>query len=252
MILEYHRPETIERALELLARPDPNTVPLGGGSVINAPSEQDYDVVDLQLLNLHKITKKGNTLQIGATASLQTLLDNPHLPTTLADAIRHEAAYNIRQVATVAGALVSADGRSPLATAFLALDTRLIFLPEDEIVSYGDLLPLRAERLLKRLITHITIPLQTNLTYQYVARSPADLPIVCVAMAQWPSGRTRLVLGGYGTAPVLAMDGGQTDGLIPAVENAFSHAQDEWASAEYRLDIAKTLVKRCLNQVSIT
>ena len=252
MILEYHRPETIERAMELLARPNPNTVPLGGGSVINAPSEQDYDVVDLQLLNLHKITKKGNTLQIGATASLQTLLDNPHLPTALADTIKHEASYNIRQVATVAGALVSADGRSPFAAACLALDAKLTFLPEDEIVSYGDLLPLRAERLPKRLITQINIPLQTKLTYRYVARSPADLPIVCVALAKWSSGRVRLVLGGYGTTPVLAMDGGQTDGLIPAVENAFSHAQDEWASAEYRLDIAKTLVKRCLNQISIT
>ena len=252
MILEYHRPETIERALELLARPSPNTLPLGGGSVLNAPSEQDYDVIDLQLLNLHKISKKGSTLQIGATASLQTMLDNPHLPTALGDAIQHEAAYNIRQVATVAGALVSADGRSPLAAAFLALDAKLTFLPEDEIISYGDLLPLRAERLPKRLITQITIPLQTNLIYEYVARSPADLPIVCVALAQWSSGRTRLVLGGYGIAPVLAMDGGQTDGLIPAVDNAFSHAVDEWASAEYRLDIAKTLVKRSLDQITVT
>ncbi|MDH3944499.1 MAG: FAD binding domain-containing protein [Anaerolineae bacterium] len=250
MILEYHRPETLDQALELLSRDNPRTLPLGGGTVLNSPSSEEYDVVDLQLLKLNKISKKGNLLQLGATATLQSLYDNTHIPTALADAVHHEAAYNLRHMATIAGSLVSADGRSPLSAAFLALDAQLTILPENEKIGYGDLLPLRADRLPKRLITQISIPLQAKLAYHYVARSPADLPIVCVALAQWPSGRTRLSLGGFGYAPSLAFDGKGVDGLNPGVENAFSHAQDEWASAEYRLDAAKTLAQRCLKHIA--
>ena len=246
MILDYHRPENIEQALELLARNKPDTRPMGGGSVLNAPSDNEYDVVDLQLLNLNKITKKGNSLEIGATVTLQSLLDNENIPTALADAIKHEATRNLRQVATIAGALVSADGRSPFATVMLAMDAQLIILPKEEKISYGELLPLRADKLLGQLISRITIPLKAKLAYQYVARSPADLPIVCVALTQWSSDRTRLVLGGYGHLPILAMDGKGTDGLIPSIENAFSHAGDQWASSEYRLDVTQTLVKRCM------
>lgn len=252
MIREYHRPETIEQALKLLARPTPHTLPLGGGTLLNAPSPDQFDVVDLQLLNLDRISKRGNTLVVGATATLQTLLENTHIHPSLQQAIRHEASRNLRQVATAAGSLVAANGRSPFATACLALDAALILQPDDEKINYGDLLPLRNEQLYGRLITQISIPLQAKLAYQYVARSPADLPIVAVALAQWPSGRCRLVLGGYGDFPLLALDGKDAGGLVPAAENTFSHAGDEWASAEYRLEIANTLVQRSLKEITST
>jgi hypothetical protein len=57
------------------------------------------------------------------------------------------------------------------------------------------------------LIISISIPLNVKLSFEYVARTPADKPIVCAAVAQWNSGRTRLALGGYGKIPMLAMDG---------------------------------------------
>ena len=61
----------------------------------------------------------------------------------------------------------------------LALDAGLRLQPGDEQVGLGDLLPLRDERLAHRLITGVSIPLNARLAYDYVARSPADLPIVC-------------------------------------------------------------------------
>jgi CO/xanthine dehydrogenase FAD-binding subunit len=35
-----------------------------------------------------------------------------------------------------------------------------------------------------------------------------------------------------------------------AARNAFHEATDEWASAEYRMDVAATLAKRCLDEMS--
>jgi CO/xanthine dehydrogenase FAD-binding subunit len=70
-------------------------------------------------------------------------------------------------------------------------------------------------------------------------------------VARWASGRTRLALGGYGKIPTLAMDGTEADGIDSAARNAFHEANDEWASAEYRLDVAATLAKRCLDAVML-
>lgn len=246
MIQDYHRPKTIEAALDLLGRATPLTRPLGGGTILNAPSDEKIDVVDLQSLGLNKIEKKGNALMIGATATLQELLNTPDLLMALVDAIKHEATYNLRQTATVAGSLVAATGRSAFATTMLALDAQLMILPGEEKIGLGDLMPLRAEKLQGKLITEILIPSNLKLAYQYVSRSPADLPIVCVAVARWSSGRTRIVLGGFGSSPQLAVDGKDENDILPAIENAYMLAEDQWASAEYRVDVAKTLTKRCL------
>jgi putative selenate reductase FAD-binding subunit len=249
MITEYHRPDTLEEALRLLAREEVKTMPLGGGSVLNGPSPEQYAVVDLQALGLNRIEKKGNTLLVGATATLQALLDTPDLPAALYQAIQHEATYNLRQVATLAGALVSVGGRSPLATVLLALDAQVTLLPEVEQVGAGELLLTRRESLPGRLITQIALPLNLRLAYHYVARTPADLPLVCAAAARWTSGRVRLALGGYGEAPIVALDGPEAGGVAEAARSAYFNAGDQWASAEYRREAAATLAQRCLEEL---
>ncbi len=256
MITEYHRPQTLEEALRLLARP--NTCPLGGGTLLNRPSVERFSVVDLQALGLNKINKSGNNpsagsgqrLEIGATATLQALLDSEHIPPALQETIRMETTYNLRQVATVAGTLVSADGRSPFATVMLALDAKCtVFSNQYSVISLGDLLPYRTETLHGKLITKIVIPLNVKLSYESVARTPADRPIVCAALAQWPAGRTRLVIGGWGKSPTLALDGNDATGMEMAARNAAQDAADEWASADYRSEVAAVLAKRCLEEI---
>jgi len=268
MITNYFRPKTLDEALKLLAQPD--TVPLGGGTILNRASQENFAVVDLQALGLDKIHKAGNNLEIGATVTLQQLLESAHAPEALKQAIRLESALNIRNAATLAGTLVTCDGRSPFATVMLALDGKIEYsiLPfgydvdnsnipcghdvEYQISSIGEFLPFRlvANGMRPSLITKLTIPLNIKSAFEMVARSPADRPIVCAAVAQWASGRTRLALGGFGKAPLLALDGTESDGLEDAARSAFHEAADEWASAEYRADVAATLARRCLEQVT--
>lgn len=245
MITEYYRPQTLEEALRLIALPD--TFPLGGGTLLSKPGPAPIKVVDLQALGLNALNPKGNALEIGATATLQQLLEFPRLPKALKAAIKLEAPLNLRNAATVVGTLVAADGRSSFATALLALDAKLAFANlESEILNLGDFLPLRGENLRGKLVTRVEIPLNLKLAFETVARTPMDKPIVCAALAQWPSGRTRLALGGYGKAPFLAMDGTEAEGIETAAHNTFHEANDEWASAEYRMDMAATLAKRCI------
>jgi aerobic carbon-monoxide dehydrogenase medium subunit len=247
MITNYFRPQTLDEALKLLAQPE--TRPLGGGTWLNQPHDEKFAVVDLQALGLNKIHKVGNNLEIDACVTLQQLLEAAHCPLALTQAIRLESALNIRNATTIAGVLVTADGRSAFATAMLALDAKLTVSsgPKTEtvygLVEYATLYP-------RGLITKIVIPLNAKLAFESVARSPMDLPIVCAAVARWAAGRTRLALGGTGKAPTLAMDGTESEGIDSAAKNAFHEASDEWASAEYRMDVAATLAKRCLEAVT--
>lgn len=249
MIQEYYRPETLKEALALLSRDAPKTVPLGGGTVLNTPGEQPPAVVDLQALGWDGIEQKGREISIGATATLQQLLETGGIQPALAEAIRLEAALNLRQMGTVAGALVSGGGRSPYLTALLALDATLVWQPGNVTVPLGEFLPLRDGAWPGKLISEVRFSVQTKLAYAYSARSAADKPIVCAAAARWPSGRARIVLGGYGKTPLLVMDGEVNDGLLEAAEAAYLTAGDQWASAEYRSETAGVLVERCLNEL---
>jgi len=245
MITEYHRPETLDEALKILSQP--NTFPLGGGTLLSHSKTDSVEVVDLQSLGLNSLKKSGNNLEIGATATLQQLLEDVNCPEALKSALKLEAPLSLRNAATVAGTIVACDGRSTFVTSLLAMDAKLTILnPKSEIVNLGDFIPLRP----RGLITSITIPLNIKFAFDYVSRTPADKPIVCIALAQWQSGRTRLAVGGYGKAPRLAMDGTESEGIESAARNAFHESNDEWASAEYRSDVAATLAQRCLGTIS--
>ena len=250
MILEYFRPETLKETLSLLSRETPKTVPLGGGTVLNAPSDDDVAVVDLQALGWSGIEQKGRDLVAGATVSLQTLKDTDSIQPALKSAIRWQAAYNLRQTGTIAGALVSGDGRSPFLAVMLALDTVLVWQPDDLTQPLGEFLPLRAGKWPGAVISEVSFSTKTALSYEYVARTPADKPIVCAAAARWPSGRTRIVLGGYGKAPLTILDGEANEGMLEAAEAAYLTAGDQWATADYRAEMAKVLVSRCLDTLN--
>ncbi len=279
MIIEYHRPDNISEALALLARETPRTLPMGGGTVLSRTRKPDFAVVDLQGLGLNRFETAGQLLTIGAAATLQQVFESELIPAAVHGALKesllHETALNLRQTATLGGTLASCDGRSPFVTALLALDPRLIWLlsvsqkPEDsperisanpansansqeEIQPLGDYLPLREELDSRRLMTGVRIPLNVTLRFEMVARSPMDRPVVCAAVTSWPSGRTRVALGGFGKAPILAMDGPEPVGAAVAAREAYRFAEDEWASAAYRMDVAGKLVGRMVGRKSIS
>jgi len=265
MITAYHRPQTLDEALTLLSQP--NRTPLGGGTLLSHSQTDSVEAVDLQSLGLDTIKKQGNNLEIGATVTLQQLLVSEHCPDVWKSALKLEAPLNIRNAATVAGTLVACDGRSTFATVMFALDAKLEVKsidkfelvememesrpPKQEVatVGLGEFLPLRLDQIRGKLITSINAPLNVKFAFDYVSRTPADKPIVCAALAHWNSGRTRLVLGGYGKSPMLAMDGTEAEGIEAAASNAFHEATDEYASAEYRMDVAAILAKRCLESI---
>lgn len=245
MILEYHRPETIDEALSLLQRASPKTIPLGGGTSLRLLyKDSDVAAVDLQSLALDSVEVFTDRMEIGGTARLQALVDEPLTPEALRESVLLETSANQRHMATVAGAVVACDGRSPAVTVLLAMDATLTWLPNNESIQIGSYLPLRGQWSRGLLISNIAIPMGVKVAYAVTNRTPADKPLVCAAVCQWPSGRTRVALGGYGKAPMLAMDGPEAMGSELAARAAFKQAGDEWASADFRSDVASLLTRR--------
>lgn len=253
MIIEYFRPNTIKSALELINRAQPATYPMGGGTFLNRPSEARFAVVDLQALGLNEMERQGNTLCAGARVTLQKLSESTEIQPALKETIRRETTYHLRQAASLAGTIVVGDGRSRLTGCLLALDASVdveSLAAGKEQLRVADLLAQREVLLRGKLITVVNIPLQVRLAFEVVSRTEGDEPIVYAAVAQWPSGRTRLVLGGTGKSPIMAMDGPEAEGLEEAARNAYSLAGDEWASAEYRQEMAGVLAERCQGQLN--
>lgn len=249
MIIEYHRPDTAEEAYGLLSRLTPRTIPLGGGTMLSRRHKGDVAVVDFQNLGLDSIQPAdGRPRLIGATTRLQTLYDHTGSIPALRSALVNEGGLNFRNQATVAGAIVSCDGRSALVTALLAMNAQLVWYPDNSRVSLGDYLALRDTWEAKGFIQAIELPTQGKLHLEIVARTPADRPIVCAAVMLGSSRQTRIALGGFGSVPVLAMDGPSPVGADLAARSAYIHAGDVWASAEYRSQTAGALVHSMLEK----
>ncbi|MBN1991372.1 MAG: FAD binding domain-containing protein, partial [Anaerolineae bacterium] len=122
----YHRPASVEEALQLMARPGVSAALVGGGSYFT-PHRPDMaeEVVDLQAAGLADMTYTSQSVTVGAMVRLQTLVEDGRLPALLRDAARREGPPTLRQAATVGGVLTCPNRESELLAAMLVCDAEL-------------------------------------------------------------------------------------------------------------------------------
>lgn len=255
--LQYHRPKTLQEALELLGR----GIPLAGGTALVAGLRGRQTVIDLQDLGLDGLKKTKKTIQAGAAIKLQTLLESGEaIPKALNAVLHLQANLNLRNMATLGGTIMSGDGRSPLVTALLALGAEVQLEPGEELTSLDQLLDRRTDAGFKSLVTSVRIPRDWRLAYDQVARAPQDRPIVCAAVAmpedEHDGHVSRIVLGGFGHRPLRVPDAEEAmsedrgiNAAVTAAREAYATADDDWASGEYRGHVAGVLVGRLLAEV---
>ena len=249
MIKEYYRPKTINEVLILLKEPE--NIILGGGTYINTRLKSNVNVVDIQDLELAFLKKDNDQIIIGSYTTLQDILLCDFIPEAIIQAITLDAPLNIRNSATLGGYLVTASGISALSTVFLALDATIQFSPSVKDLSYTEFITTPSMKSGHSLITSITIP-NNIITFKAISYTPLSRPIICASLSTKLTGKTRLALGGYGNNPQLVFDGSIEDDIVSAARSAYLQAGDEWASSEYRSEMAATLTKRCISDVKST
>ena len=284
-IKEYHQPRSVPDAVALLQRTGTKTVMLGGGTWLTGEGTSDIEaVVDVAGLGLDKILTETTQVRIGAAATHQHLLTHEVLGKAarsplniIGQAAEAMSGLNIRNRATIAGAVVTADPSSPLATVLLACEAEIVVAgtrdnrktqqgPDDfyRVLPLAGFLSYRQQVLAEGLlITEVRVPVPTGgvqASYTRVARTPKDYPIVCVAAllsaADGIANKVRIAVGGIAPTPIrlnhleFALEQKSiTEWLDTALDTTLSEIQPkgDWrGSAEYRQDMTRVLVRRSI------
>jgi len=283
---EYHRPKDLTEAVALLQRKQPRTVVLSGGTWLVGEAPRDVEaVVDIADLGLNRILVEGNLVRIGAAVTHQQLVESEQLRTSALRVISETAqamsGLNIRNRATIGGAIVTADAASPLVTALLACDAEVVIAgakdktkQADDPSDFWKVLPLAGFLAYRRqildegtLITEVRMPLpspDTRSHYARVARTPRDYPIVCAvaafAMKDGIAGHVRIAVGGVAATPIRLsrLEFGLEkkrladwlDGEMEAQMALLDPPGDWLGSTEYRKEMARVLVRRAILAVA--
>lgn len=266
----YRRPETIEDAVALV-QSNPNAAYLGGGAWTVAQGDPALEMaVDLRELGLDFVEATLEEIRVGATASVQALIDHPEAGSVadglLAEAAGYVQSRTLREQGSIGGALMVAEAAAPLATALLVLDVDIYYAdpvlhkaPFMSFVAYRD-------RLINTrvLLTELRVKrpsARSAAAFEVVGRSPKDKPIVCAAAyVEIDEGlplEVRLAVGGANPDPARLhktehLLRGQllnSDKVEQALKPALAELEpvpDFRGSAEYRLDMARVLARRAL------
>ena len=243
LVAAYHRPATLDEALDLLG--SARRVALGGGTTLNADrAPSDLEAVDLQALGLDGIAADdGERVRIGATANLDSVRRCELLPDSLRELARTDQPSTLRTLATVGGLVAKASAESVLLAGLLAHDCRVELAgPAGAGLSESSLAELMAAGLPEgSLITAVTVDPSGRTAYAGTGRTPADVPIVA-AYGRRTEGFVAMALTGVADHPVLVDVFDPAAGLDPA--------GDFRGSREYRLHLAATLTARVMQELS--
>ncbi len=267
----YHRPTTLEEAIQLVQ--PPRAVPLGGGTHLIPSGDLTVEaVVDLSHLGLSYIRPGETGISIGATTTLQQLLESDALTertgNTVGEVLRLTTSRNLRGQATVGGTVAAGKAENPLLVLLLALNASVtVWAPQEQRMPLDTFLGER-DAILRQgaIITELLLPHPTapyGVGFAPVGRTPRDRPIVCVAASVTvENDRCRevfLALGGVAERAVRAPWAEEVlRGQFPTPENIQEAAArvpekltpptDFRGSSEYRRAMAAVLAHRALNR----
>lgn len=131
---KYYRPRSLEGALQLLNADPTGCFILAGGTYLNASAPQEVEeVVDISRLKLNAIQQSELMIHIGATVTIQSILDDSKLGKFANGILTRACRSNsisrmIRNQRTVGGELIAGARYSDLAAVLLALEARVKFM----------------------------------------------------------------------------------------------------------------------------
>lgn len=121
----YHRPTTLDDALELSAEHASSLEVISGGTLTMPQVNEGHlfpdHVMDLRGLGLDYVDDGDGSLALGSTLTMSEVIDQTDVP-MLQDAARHTGSWSVRNMATVGGNLFAPAPLGDFAVALLALD----------------------------------------------------------------------------------------------------------------------------------
>lgn len=258
-IREYELAESLEQAHEMLLKNRFNTI-IGGGAFLRLGSKRINKAIDLSKLGLDYIEEDEHEIRIGAMATLRQLETSSALlenfSGTVAESVKHIVGVQLRNIVTVGGTVYSRYGFSDPITALLALET-YVDLYKGGRMSLDEFLEKGSPR---DILTQVVIKKSMEkASFKMLRNSSGDYAIInaCVAVK---NGSIRIAAGARPARAKLAAAASEfISGRELSEENIEKAAQmaaeeldfgsNMRASADYRRQMCRVLVKRALMEV---
>ena len=247
----YFRPKTISELEEILSGIQGEVNFLSGGDYNFASLDQSAPLVDLQSLGLDQIISDGNTVEIGALATLELIKEAFQGWDSLQEALSIEAGLNVRNSLSLANFLRTADGRSPFLCVLLAFAPTIALLPSHQSMRLETYLASRQKKPTE-FISTLNLALPKGLAFEAIARTPKDRPIICMAAAVDDLGDLRIACGGMQNSPQVINISTEPQSAIDLVRQAYQQSTDAWASTEYRQAMSQVLLSRLLQSLGLS
>lgn len=268
---QYHRPEMIEAVSPLLKEGGARIIAGGTDLLVNRPPGTQ-SLVDINKLGLDYVKSDEREIAIGATICFTKIIASPILDkqplSVLKDSAKKIGHHNLRHIATLGGNICNAVPSADSPVALIALDTLTVIKGPDgeRTVPLVEFFTFVRETVLKpgEFLKEVRIPIQpekTAASFQKLRRTKVDIALVNVAcrltVADGLIKDSRIVLGAVAPTTIRAKKAesilnGKTlsDELLEeAAKTAASSAKpisDQRASAEYRREMSRVLVKRAI------
>src|SRR5919198_2695932 len=271
---DYHRPQSVEEAVALLAGSE-DARPLAGGHsllpMMKIRLAAPATIVDINRLpGLDGIALDGDLLTIGALARHADVASSPVVEKAcpvLAETAAMIGDLQVRNRGTIGGSIAHADPSADYPTVLQALDATITVTGSNgkrDIAAddfFVDLFTTALER--NELVTRVNVPATTPrglgaayVKHRHPASSYAVVGAAAVVGANGTCTHARLAIGGATPMPLIVAEVEQalvgqapSTGAIAAAAQAVATAiadpiGDTYASGEYRTHLASVTAKR--------
>jgi CO/xanthine dehydrogenase FAD-binding subunit len=257
-ISEYVKPNSIEEAAVLLKSCSAAVI-IGGGAFLRLSNREVKLGIDLSEAGLDYIVEKDDLIEIGTMTTFRAMEKSDILKDYYDGVIPYVLGkimgVQFRNVATVGGTLGGKYGFSDFITALLPLEVN-VHLYNAGTMSLEDYLKYREKDIIENLILKKDI---IKAVYKDFRNTSTDFPILNVAVAV-KEGIYKIAIGARPGTAILSLEASEffngledkKAGAEKAGEIAAENLQfrsDIRASAEYRKELCKVLVKRALLEV---
>jgi 2-furoyl-CoA dehydrogenase FAD binding subunit len=252
---DYIRPDTVDEAVALSAEYGDDARILAGGQslvpMLNLRIVEAAALIDIsRIAALGTIEERGQTIEIGAAVTQNTLLAWPRLAQKLpllAAALPHVGHFQTRNKGTVCGSIAHADPSSelPLALAVLGGEVVLKSKRGERVLAAKDFQQdmLTTARAADELVVAVRFPVNgPGVGFREVARRHGDFAIVAVAALVEDKNSVRLGVGGMAGKPLVRRVA--ADGAADAAgqwADELEGYEDLHASAALRRDLFRNL-----------
>jgi len=271
-IKEVLKPASLDEAISLLQERRQSAGFLGGGvSLVRYAPSHITSLIDLSTLPLNYVKEEAGCVKVGAVTTLREMLDHPlivgYLNGIVAEMLRQVASPLLRNLATIGGALVSADPWSDVITLFLALGAHVaIYDGTTDTLPLAKLYPTRS-RLGGAILTELVLPAplpDAAAAFCKFNRTGFDIAVLncacqvqlhddrCVAASVVVGGTPRLAASLPGAEDVLTgqpLTNETIEQAAVAARDAAEVREDRRASAKYRQQLVYVGVRRCLQEI---